>query len=68
MKATTKASSDVSNGIAENGGCNRDMFFVDPDEKNDGHSRAKITVSKVPARTREKNASKRTAAHFVSVE
>lgn len=68
VNITMKASLIVNSGTAENGSSSNDMFVVDVDEKSDGSSRAKTTLSRGAAKTTDENAPEASAAYCVPVD
>lgn len=65
VKRAAKASLVPSTGIAESCGLSSDVCVVDLDEKVDGDSRAKHTVSRSSAEAEDKNAFKVAVPHCV---
>lgn len=67
VKRAAKSTLAIDTGIAENGISSGDMFFVDPDEKIDGFSSAKTTLSRGLVKIGDENYMKELVAHCVLV-
>lgn len=68
VKRAAKAATSVSPDTVENGGHSGDMFVTDLDEKADGSSSAKATVSRGFADIKIENAFKEAVASCFPVE
>lgn len=67
MRGAAKTALAVSTGIAKNGDPSGELLVKDLDEKADGTSSAKPTLSRAFARNRNENAFKKAAAQCVPV-
>lgn len=68
LKHASKAALAVDSSIAESRDPSNDMIVTDSNEKAGGISSAKATLSKGSAKTGDKNAFKKDAAHFFRVK
>lgn len=68
VKRVAKAALAANTGSADSVGPSTDISVVDRDERVDGNSSAKPTLSKGFAETRDENALKKAAAHCFPAE
>lgn len=68
VKRATKAVLAVNTGIAENGSPSNDMLAAELDQMVQRNSSTKSTLSRIFAKTGDKNACKEAVAQFVPFE